>query len=258
MKIFSPKILALREAVAAIIKHNRRLGPVVRAGLSTPGLPRLLNCECNSGHKYIEDMITAVKALPRGTPEAQIPLKELNNSSVDLLLDIGDVEEMLPPDTPVEPRRALRHAVQDAMNVEDRFTNFTTGISGASPNIAPDEYCHRLDLFVRDIKDAFAEINKAISDIRHESGAAKRGRPRSQKGHCRKGKLTARMQSQLRTFKTFLVQHGYKGEEKKVRAFAAQCWKCNPAWKNACRNKGQNKGYASPATLANAFLNTKG
>lgn len=171
-KRMRPTVCALRDAIAAIIRHNRRLTPVIRAGVSTPGLTRQLKCECNGAHKYIEDMVTAVKSLPRGAPEAQVPLMDLKASSTALLQDLETLAQE--SGAPPELKRPLKHAVYDAMTVEERFHNFTIGVSGASPNIAHDEYCLRLDLFVRDLKKTFDEINKALSDVEDEMSARTR------------------------------------------------------------------------------------
>ena len=162
----SADIRALRDAVAAVVHHNRRLIAEVRSAVPSTRLSRILNCERNDGHRFIEDVATALKRVPRGAPPAQVPLMLLSSSSAALLEALEDFAD----DVPAALRRPLRHAIGDAGTVEDRCRNFCLGISGASPRISRREQCRRIDLFVRDLKAAFAEINKALVDIEDERG----------------------------------------------------------------------------------------
>ena len=81
----SADIRALRDAVAAVVHHNRRLIAEVRSAVPSTRLSRILNFERNDGHRFIEDVATALKRVPRGAPPAQVPLMLLASSSAALL-----------------------------------------------------------------------------------------------------------------------------------------------------------------------------
>ena len=143
----SDEVRALREAIAGVIRHNRRLRDAVRRGLdASPPLSHALNCERNGAHALIENVATAAKRLPRGFAAAQVPLTLLKESSLSLLESLD------------------RLAAAAASTVEERFHNFAVGASGADPDLPPDECTHRIDCFVRDLKRAFADINTALLD----------------------------------------------------------------------------------------------
>ena len=157
----SDEVRALREAIAGVIRHNRRLRDAVRRGLdASPPLSHALNCERNGAHALIENVATAAKRLPRGFAAAQVPLTLLKESSLSLLESL----DRLAADLPADLRRAMRHATAAASTVEERFHNFAVGASGADPDLPPDECAHRIDCFVRDLKRAFADINTALLD----------------------------------------------------------------------------------------------
>ena len=154
---------ALADAIAAIVEQNNALIATV-SGLAAayrgcapmparPGrLSALLNCETNGAHIHLEAFAHAAKAIPRG----DIPHERLDA----FLVSCGDLVETLIQVLADNPD-ALG-ALYDVSREETRFMNFLKGVSGADVNLPPTAYALRIDLFIRDLKDAFAKLGRAL------------------------------------------------------------------------------------------------
>ena len=117
-------------------------------------ISRILDCEGNGAHVLIENFATAIKAIPRGDLESYPDL--FLAECTDFL---NYLEDHLPSSECAE-------AIWDIRQIEERFSNFIKGISGADPNITPQEYSRRIDKFVHDMKLSFGLFARAI--IRYE------------------------------------------------------------------------------------------
>lgn len=177
---YSPEEVRLRAAAADIVRHNRRLRDALAAAdLVTAvrgGITRLLDCETNGAHAYLERFADALKSFPRGAVPP-IPMTLVRTTSEELLLDLSDALRRTSPPTTNHPspttlslncRRSCRHAFDAAATLERRLDHFITGVSGADANITEKEYCRRIDHFIRDLKKSFDAVRDALVDVEEE------------------------------------------------------------------------------------------
>jgi len=108
---------------------------------------------------------------------------------------------------------------------------------------------------LEELPSTLSELSKVLCSS--DCVSYKHRKPRTRRLCGLKGPQTEKMKSQLKAFKQFLTTNKYDGNEKCVRSFAARCWHSHKDWIKASKAQGQNKGYSSPATLANAYLKSK-
>ena len=137
-------------------------------------ISRILDCEGNGAHTLIENFATAIKAVPRG---------ELGSYPDLFLAECTDFLNYL-EDNLMSSECA--EAIWDIRQIEERFSNFIKGISGADPNISPQEYSHRIDKFVRDMKLSFGLFSRAI--IRYEFSLCHNPAPARNKENAKRKK----------------------------------------------------------------------
>ena len=104
--------------------------------------------------------------------------------------------------------------------------------------------------------DGAEELRREIKSV---DGGLRRCRPqRSKRGVGGRGPKTEFMKGQLISFRRFLKEVRYAGDESRLYALANQCWKKNIAkWDKAKNAEGQNKGYSAPKVLADAYKKSK-
>ena len=165
-------IATLESAARAVIAHNAELSAHMKRGvtafMASPPASELLKCETNGAHKYIEDLATALKALPRGCAGVRRVMKKLRESCRALILALKEAEGPLPGSVPEADRRSFLDSIELAAAEEATFYNLVTGASGASPDCPHFAYCHRIDNSVNSIKKRFTQLNIAIQHIERD------------------------------------------------------------------------------------------
>ena len=132
-------------------------------------ISRILDCEGNGAHVLIENFATAIKAVPRGDLESYPDL---------FLAECTDFLNYLEDNL---HSSECAQAIWDIRQLEERFSNFIKGISGADSNISPQEYSHRIDKFVSDLKALFSALGHAIIKLEYELSKQKTYVPESPK-----------------------------------------------------------------------------
>ncbi len=171
---------ALKSAADTVIAHNDALISHVKRGVAmftdTPPVSELLKCETNGAHKYIEDLATALKVLPRGSPGVKRVMKRLRKSCGELLRALKEAEAPLPDSVPEADRRAFLDNIELVETEEAHFYNLVTGESGVSPDCIQSDYSSRICDSVKNIKKQFTLLNIAIQhierDLRTKASAA--------------------------------------------------------------------------------------
>ena len=181
-------------------------------------------------------------ALPWGdvpTATVQDSIDDLNGAWEDLF-------------SAITKRVADKTALDLARTRQEVVHGIFKNISTASPGSHVPQ-CKKCE--IEGLRSTLSDLSSILCSSDCISGKHKKPRTRALCG--RKGPQTKKMKLQLKTFKTFLRSKHYDGIEKRIRGLALQCWKKNPGWEKAKSAKGQNKGYSSSATLANAYLKSK-
>ena len=253
-------------AVGAIVESHKKLYALLLAAFEsyksgalpprTKRVSRILDCEANGAHTILENLATAVKALPRGSLGAQPDL---------LIAECRDFLDFLEDNLPTPDCAA---AINDIRQTEESFVNLIKGLSGCDPNITIDDYSRRIDKFVYDLKGLFRDLGHAV--VKYEYELPERGRiqetaiEKNAKGYNvrrkvgGKGPRTEFMKRQFRAFESFLAASNYDGEMKRLNSLAAQCWfKNRTKWDAAVKASGQSKGYSSAKVLANSYRNSE-
>ena len=145
-------------------------------------------------------------------------------------------------------KTTLDHARTSHKQVHEIFKNVSTALPGTH---VPTHDKSKIEKLRSDLSTLSKEL--CTSDIT----ASQRRRKHPSRKCGRRGPQTEKMKSQMKSFKQFLTANGYDGNEKCVRSFAARCWHSHKDWIKASKAQGQKKGYASAASLANAYLKAK-
>ena len=145
-------------------------------------------------------------------------------------------------------KTTLDHARTSHKQVHEIFKNVSTALPGTH---VPTHDKSKIEKLRSDLSTISKEL--CTSDVT----ASQRRRKHPSRKCGRRGPQTEKMKSQMKSFKQFLTANGYDGNEKCVRSFAARCWHSHKDWIKASKAQGQKKGYASAASLANAYLKAK-
>ena len=164
-------------AVSAVIESHRKLYNLLLAAFEsyksrilpprTKRVSRILDCEANGAHTILENLATAVKALPRGSLGAEPDL---------LIAECRDFLDFLEDNLPSPDCAA---AINDIRQTEESFVNLIKGLSGCDPNITIDDYSRRIDKFVYDLKGLFRDLGHAV--VKYEYELRERGKKRQTK-----------------------------------------------------------------------------
>ena len=159
-------------AVSAIIESHKKLYELLLAAFEsyksrilpprTKRVSRILDCEANGAHTILENLATAVKALPRGSLGTQPDL---------LIAECRDFLDFLEDNLPSPDCAA---AINDIRQTEESFINLIKGLSGCDPNITIDDYSRRIDKFVYDLKGLFRDLGHAV--VKYEYELSERGK----------------------------------------------------------------------------------
>lgn len=159
-------LIKFLEAVDAIIESHESLYNLLADALeyykpdATARPPRskriscILDCEANGAHSLIENLASAVKAVPRGS---------LGEENTNLLLaEFRDFDNFL--DDHIDSPECAG-IISDIRQLEESFINFINGDSGCDPNITVDEYSARIDKFVHDLKGYFRDLGHKLTEF---------------------------------------------------------------------------------------------
>jgi hypothetical protein len=259
-------------AVAAIVAHHAKLYelllsvfPAYRGECEMPPrenrASRILDCEKNDAHRLLENLATAAKSKPRGT---------LDSAPDTLIAECRDFLAFLETNLPSPDCAA---AISDICQIEEAFVNFIKGVSGGDPSMSRRAYSLRIDKFVRDMKASFRSLGHSIVKLEYEltqlpaktnpppdPAPAPNRKKRGRIGSGLHGKRTSCMEEQLSNFRNFVKDHPIRENDrtKTLGARASQYWKRHEKTMNhASQCLGENKGFKSFKSLANAFRNSK-
>jgi hypothetical protein len=164
-------------AIGAIVESHKKLYDLLLTAFEsyksrtlpprTKRVSRILDCEANGAHTILENLATAIKALPRGSLGAEPDL---------LIAECRDFLDFL-EDNLNSPECAA--AINDIRQTEEAFVNLIKGLSGCDPNITTEEYHKRIDKFIHELKNYFRNLGNAI--VKYEFTLSDRAKTISEK-----------------------------------------------------------------------------
>lgn len=186
----------------------------------------------------------------------------------------GDVPDKVRPPDFKDVKEMVCKVLERALNLEDEsldkerikksLDSLRAAKSEEEVNEALMHLCKKGDLMamLAKLTDGVAGVKSGVDSCGEKLDDLKRRKRTQAKkpstGKKRwKGRKTSFMAKQLRTFKAYLKEIRFKGEEGKLYGLATSCWSRNQKpWNKAMKSDGDKRGYSCPKALADAYKNT--
>jgi len=266
MKKSEPNMSRLREVVAKMICHNRRIRdqieivkPFYQGDITAPvptheqRIENLLNTKLNGANRYLVEFGEACSAYLPGELPNDV-LDSLRDSTISLIVNV------------LQPLYATV-ALNVSVTVVSDMINF---LKTSDPRLSRKEYLRKLDKHIERLIRRFCQNSDAFYDRTNDLIAARRAarnttKRKSEEREARKGsKLrgtrTRAMAKQMNEFENFLVTNPISeiGTGKTINARARQFWALNAKRLSAASIKdGEGRGYPSAKSLASAYRTSR-